>query len=53
MSFFWLIRFLRTFELEEVDMLTYPEVVEGLWIEVRTCPPVYCTTRLGFAVTRI
>ena len=47
----WLIRFYRTFELKGVDMLTYPKVVIGLWMEVRTCPRVCYTTALGFAAT--
>jgi hypothetical protein len=43
-----LFRFLRSFELKRVDMLTYPKVVKRLWKEVRACPRVCYTTVLGF-----
>jgi hypothetical protein len=47
------IRFYRTFELNGVDMLTYPECLHGLWMEVRTCPRICYTTFAGFGAMRV
>ena len=50
-TFFRLIRFLGTFELKRVDMLTYPKVLQELRIGVTACPRAYCIMGLGFAAT--
>ena len=43
-----LFRFCRTFDLEGVDMLTYPKATKQLWKEVKACPRVCYTTVFGF-----
>ena len=43
-----LIRFYRTCKLNGVDMLTYPEFLDGLWMEVIACPRACYTMGLEF-----